>query len=453
MLQKLLKLLLVFTLSISSYAQVANQPNDLEVCDDDNDGFALFDLSILDAEVLGTQSAADFTVTYHETQSDADNDVNAISSPYTNVVSNLQTIYLRVEDINTDNAAMTTVNLIVNFIPMPTQPTPLELCDDDNDEIAAFDLTISNNQITAGNTTNWSVSYYESQMDAEMQLNPILTPTSYNNTYNPQTLFVTVTDVNTGCVGSTTVTLYVLPNPSGAMGIPSDLEKCDFNENETAEFDLTLNEGLINPSGEPFNITYFLSEADAFANTGVLATPDNFTNTTNPQAIYVRVESLVGCFAVTNFDIVVNPSPEVDLGMSEQNYCGFDSITLEAISPFADAYNWYKNGFILTGETSSTLIVTESDIYQVETFNTECGTSAFSELVTINFYEDAGSIEQQMITVTCEDILPDGSVNYDLDAMTSSLGYDDGFTVSYYTNLVDANQAENALVSPYNSFG
>tara|TARA_R110002033_G_scaffold167219_1_gene206254 strand:- start:2035 stop:4542 length:2508 start_codon:yes stop_codon:yes gene_type:complete len=343
------------------FAQVANQPSDLVVCDDDNDGFALFDLTVLNAQVLGAQSSIDYTVTYHETQTDADNDVNAISSPYTNIVSNVQTIYIRVEDINTDNAAMTTVNLIVNPIPSPTPSEllpALTLCDDTNtgDGIEIFDLT----------------------------------------------------------------------------------------ENE-----LIIINGEVGQS-----VSYYITEFDAFSDSNVISNPTQFSNFTSPQTIYVKVTSdTTGCFAVVNFDIIVNPSPEVDLGMSEQNYCGFNSITLEANSPFADAYNWYKNGFILTGETSSTLIVTESDIYQVQTFNTECGTSAFSELVTINLYEDAGTIEQQIITVTCEDILPDGSVNYDLDAMTSSLGYGDGFTVSYYGNLVDANQAENALVSPYNSFG
>lgn len=362
MTQKLLFFFL-FTFYITTiFAQVANQPSDLEVCDDDNDGYALFDLTVLDAQVLGSQSGIDYTVTYYETQSDAVTGTNPIASPYVNVVSGYQTMYIRVEENQTQNTALTTVNLIVNPVPMPNQPTPLEVCDDDNDEIAAFDLTISDNQITAGNT-NWAISYYESQMDAEMQLNPVLTPTSYYNTYNPQTLYVNVTDVNTGCVGFTTLTIRVLPSPSGAMGLPSDLEKCDFNENGTAEFDLTLNEGLINPSGEPFNITYFLSEADAFANTSVLATPDNFTNTTNPQTIYARVESLVGCFAVTNFDIIVNSLPELNLE-SSYTLCIGDTLVLDTgLSESDYSFQWENDGGLISGETQSFLTVSQPGFY------------------------------------------------------------------------------------------
>ena len=63
-------------------------PTALEVCDDDNDGFTSFDLTLKDAEILGGQVG--MSVTYHETQSDADNAVNALGSPYMNIVPSLQ---------------------------------------------------------------------------------------------------------------------------------------------------------------------------------------------------------------------------------------------------------------------------------------------------------------------------------------------------------------------------
>ncbi|WP_299107097.1 T9SS type A sorting domain-containing protein [uncultured Winogradskyella sp.] len=398
--QKLLFFFL-FTFSITTmFAQVANQPSDLVICDNDNDGFALFDLTVLDAQVLGSQSGIDYTITYHETQTEAITGANPIASPYGNVVSGYQTIHIRVEENETQNTALTTVNLIVNPVPIPTQTTPLELCDDDNDEIATFDLTINDNQITAGNA-DWSVSYYESQMDAEMQLNNILTPTSYDNTYSPQTLYVAVTDVNTGCVGFTTLTLYVLPNPSGAMGIPSDLEQCDYNNNVTAEFDLTINEGVINPSGEPFNITYFLSEADASANTGVLATPDNFINTTNPQTIYVRVEALEGCFAVTNFDLIINSLPELNLE-SSYTFCLGDTLVLDTeLSELDYSFQWATDSGPLPGETQPFLTVSEPGFYYV----------------TVVAFSGCGMVTTMVnvVEVVCTDIDNDGVIDADED--------------------------------------
>ncbi|WP_299892588.1 hypothetical protein, partial [uncultured Lacinutrix sp.] len=82
--------------------------------------------------------AAGLTVTYHETMSDAQNNVGAFASPYNNIVVNTQTIYVRVESatIATDCASFVELVLIVNPTPQITDPTPLEVCDNDADGFA-----------------------------------------------------------------------------------------------------------------------------------------------------------------------------------------------------------------------------------------------------------------------------------------------------------------------------
>ena len=136
---------------------------------------------------------------------------------------------------------------------------------------------------------------------------------------------------------------------------------------------------------------------------------------------------------------------------AEANVCGFNSVNIQTESPFADEYVWYKDGFVMPGETSSTLSVTESNNYQVQAFDNQCGAEALSQIVIVNLYQDAGTVDPQNITV-CDGPVADGSENFDLDALSTSLGLD-GFTVSYYTNTADANQAINAVPSPYNSSG
>jgi len=80
-------------------AQVANGPQVLEVCDDNNDGFVQFDLSSIDQSVLGGQAPASYTIAYFASQADADSATNPLPSNYTNT-SNPQTIYARVTDIS-----------------------------------------------------------------------------------------------------------------------------------------------------------------------------------------------------------------------------------------------------------------------------------------------------------------------------------------------------------------
>mgnify|MGYP003630626597 CR=1 FL=1 len=450
------KFLLVFALSITSYAQVANQPSPLNVCDDDNDGFATFDLTILDAEVLGTQNANDYTVTYHELLSHAENGIDAISSPYNNLIANALTLYIRLEENSTNNVAITTVDLFVNPTPIPIQPTPLEVCSIEglNNSFAIFDLTLKDDEITGGNS-NLYVTYHGTSADAANQVNPY--PTTYVNTSNPVTLFVAVTGLNTYCVGLTTLTLRVLPIPSPTpSGLIPDLGLCDDTNtgDNTETFDLTENEPLIYNGEVELSITYYVSESDAISANNAILDPTQFNNTVSPQTIYVKVTNdTTGCFALVNFNIIVDPEPEVNLGMSEQNYCGFDTVTLNANSPFADEFIWYMDGFLISGETSSALILTESGSYQVQTFNSQCGTSALSEPVSLNLYEDVGTINSQNLVEGCDNLLANGSVDFDLEALTASLGFGSGFTVSYYNNNNDANQAINTLSSPYNSFG
>ncbi|MGH1388490.1 MAG: T9SS type B sorting domain-containing protein, partial [Kordia sp.] len=71
------------------------------------------------------------------------------------------------------------------------------------------------------------------------------------------------------------------------------------------------------------SVQYYLSQADADSNTNPLASP--FTNTSNPQTIYARIENgTTGCFNVTNFNIVVSEAPEANT-VTPLEYCDTDN--------------------------------------------------------------------------------------------------------------------------------
>lgn len=146
----------------------------------------------------------------------------------------------------------------------------------------------------------------------------------------------------------------------------------------------------------------------------------------------------------------INPDPGVPDEILD--YCGFDSVTLEATTFYdVDDYIWYLDGFAIPGANSSTHIATESGTYQVQVLGGICDQSEvyLSALVEINFYDDPGNVEPQSIS-TCDITGGDGIGDFDLDALTESLGFGPDFTVSYYTTTDDANQAINAVSSPYN---
>ncbi|WP_353776810.1 choice-of-anchor L domain-containing protein, partial [Winogradskyella sp. 3972H.M.0a.05] len=131
-----------FELTISSLS-IPAVLTPLEECDDAvADGFTAFTLSDADAEVLGTQDPADYTVTYHETQADADANLNPLADGYVNTI-NPQVVYVRLETNNdTDCYNTTPLTLVVNPNPVATAPTPIALCDDDSDGFVEFDLSL-----------------------------------------------------------------------------------------------------------------------------------------------------------------------------------------------------------------------------------------------------------------------------------------------------------------------
>ena len=171
---------------------VANPASDLELCDEAIDGDATngivqnFDLESQTLVILGTQNPADFTVTYHLNEADTETGNNPISTPFTNTIRDLQTIFVRV----TNNATgcftnHTSFNVIVNPIPIANFVADLEVCDDNVDGSArnGFSQSIDLESQTAGilgtqDPTIHTITYHRSLADAQNGNNPLVSPYS-----------------------------------------------------------------------------------------------------------------------------------------------------------------------------------------------------------------------------------------------------------------------------------
>ena len=287
-------------------------PTPLEVCDDDTDEFAQFDLTSKEAEFLNGVSPAEVNISYYETQTDAENETNEIAVPadYTNL-SNSQVVWIRVAYNATGCEKITSLELIVNPLPVLVVPNPLLLCDDNapGNEQEAFTLEDRESQILNGQT-GLDVSYHLTQLDAEANDYALVSP--YENISNPQTVFVRVSNPATGCYDFTTLNLEVLPIPM--PNTPDNLEACDDNGSGNGQemFDLTTNEAFILHGELGVTPTYHEILTDAEQGINAIAYPTNYTNTdTSLQTLYVRVTNdITGCYAIVDFDVIVNPLPE-----------------------------------------------------------------------------------------------------------------------------------------------
>ncbi|MFC0603845.1 choice-of-anchor L domain-containing protein [Winogradskyella pulchriflava] len=287
------------------------QPSPLELCDVDNPGDEQepFTLEDANAEILNGQTG--ITLTYYETQQDADNGTSPIASPYINT-SNAQTIYIRGENDNTGCYSTVTLTLRVNPLPSPEQdPEPIEVCDDDNDGFAEFDLTIRTVAITNGES-DVVISYHETQEDAEMGDNPLSSPYT-NIVANSQMIYVRSESTLTGCYRLTlnTLELVVVASPE----VPTSLDPliiCDADADGIAQFDLTERDadilGIQNPAD--VTLTYHVNASDAQSGNNPIINVGNYTNTGNPQTIYVRLYNPTSdCYDTGEFELQVELPP------------------------------------------------------------------------------------------------------------------------------------------------
>nr|MDS1299834.1 hypothetical protein [Aequorivita sp. S2608] len=135
-----------------------------------------------------------------------------------------------------------------------------------------FDLTQREDQIRNGNT-DWTLGYYESYDDAVNEENEIVAPerTAYQNTANPQIIYVRTTNPDSKCFEIVELELVVNPLPDASAPV-SDYIICSPDNSGIGIFDLTtkIPEILGEQSAPPFAVSFYLDPDDAENQTGAI---------------------------------------------------------------------------------------------------------------------------------------------------------------------------------------
>ncbi|MGH1386577.1 PKD domain-containing protein, partial [Kordia sp.] len=302
-----------FDLVLNPEPTVTMPPN-MVVCDDaSNDGTEIFDLTTQIPIILGTQDPADFTISFHGNQADADANANPLATMYPNVTPN-DLIVVRVED-NTSNCVSTTqFNVVVDVLPIANAVANITVCDDDtNDGTESFDLTALNVQVLGTqNPALFTITYHSSQVDADAGTN--LLPSPYSNTNQCEQIFVRIENINnTTCFDTTNFEICVDYQPTAVQ--PANMVVCDdATNNGTETFDLTTQIPIIlgTQNAADVNINFHTTQADANTNMNPIATPGSYTNMNLTDTIYVSVTSTDptnSCATTTSFEVTVNPLP------------------------------------------------------------------------------------------------------------------------------------------------
>src|SRR5690606_12331261 len=155
-----------------------------------------------------------------------------------------------------------------------------------------FDLTESNALIyrSIPDTTNYIITYHNTLLDAENDTAAIGTANAYDGT-DGEVMYARLDYLGSDCFDTASFTLNIIDEP--IINPVLDMELCDDASNDgLEEFDLELQTpGILGSQpAANFEVTYYTSFADADAETNAITSP--YQNISNPQPIYVRLESL-----------------------------------------------------------------------------------------------------------------------------------------------------------------
>ena len=313
----------IVTITLFSIPEIIGIYN-METCD--VVGIESFDLSEVTLQINPLN-----TITFHLTEDDAINNVNPIADPqnFINTI-NPQTIFVRVDNGNCFDIAQFTVTVEICLLP---------------DAI----ITIEN-ELNACRLRELIIDYKVENLGTAPL--PALTPIALyiDNQLIAQSQTQSEIAVNNFELGSIQVFLdesfsetftiqLVVDDQGDGVGVVEELDETNniFETNvafssinpipdlptillcnqgfDSATFDLTTQNDLI--SADTNNvITFFTNEVDALDYTNPIENPSQYSNTSNPQTIFVRLDTDI-CFTIASFIIAVeNCEPWIPEGFS-----------------------------------------------------------------------------------------------------------------------------------------
>ncbi len=344
-----------------------NEIQDLLICLPPVNEFDI-NLRTNDSFVLGTQNPNNFNVDYFLTEADANAGTNAIENPEnfginaTELQSENLTVWIRVEEALTGNAQTFVTSSFeigiadpnLNFV-IPT----LNACEAEDTSLATFNLTeVENTVYQFNDASGYSVTYFQTEADAEANLNPITNPSAFISTSTPFWIRLS-SSFDQSCFTTKEVNAEIYPQPEINQLV--DLSSCgDFTGSQT--FDLTsITPTSVNtPNPGITSINFFYNESDAEANLNPITNNlDNYVipNGITSQNIFVRLtnnEDNGGCFVIDSFNLSIN-NVEIPNEINDLFFCSDDTAV--------------ENGFNLTSQNTSIFGANQSDLnYSINYF-------------------------------------------------------------------------------------
>lgn len=326
------------TLTLSPVPVVTAEINKIRnnICDNNNDGTEIFDLTQLNSEIYsGTKPA---TIQFYQNYDPATGSFSGfIFSPDQFSVSGNSTVYAEVRFSGEACFSASKITISTNFLPgiNLNQNAVLKICDFDFNLQESFDMTLATPQIfdqsvNSVQLANISITYHKNKFEAEAGVNPL--SSTQVTMLSEETFWARFQD-QFGCYSVAPILLKTYLPPKA---LNSSIVVCDDNLDGNFEVNLTAHQINMVSSISADNIfSFYLSQSDALAGANPIINPDNFTMNPFPPQLWVRVENIPGCMDVAQITFaqgtpltLLNAGPFQILDVCDEGNDGAETINL-----------------------------------------------------------------------------------------------------------------------------
>ncbi len=245
--------------------------------------------------------------------------------------------------------------VIVHPLPSLAPNTTMQQCDAENDGIAYFNLNNINDKIINQNY-GYSFTFYNNSNDAQLGINEIQNPELYENTTNPEQIFVKIVS-DAGCENIVDFFIEAVHNDIEQVNSYPSCEDSDgIERNGEALFDFEFKkQDIINQLNLPSTsiISFYYNYQDALTKINDI----NGTIISPSMTLWVRVDDEnFDCNGIGTFDIIVNTP--VNLNIKDKYViCGNEEEIILDGGLSNDYWEWknYITGEILSNTREFTI--------------------------------------------------------------------------------------------------
>lgn len=448
----------------------ATDTGDFALCDNNEDStdsldFNLFIIENTIANNLGVVNGLteEISVTFYQSEEDRTNG-NSLDKSILFSSLNPQVLYIRIDD--GECIEETEITLIINPI-LSFKDTTILYCDDNDDGLASIDLESLDDTITGGDS-NYEVTYFENEQDAEDNNTANQLPRFYANTNSTERLFARITTPGiSGCSTVNPFQIEILTAPS--VTPPSNIVECDNYDSVVDGFVIVnlnnkINEIVSNREG--LDIDFFTSFDDADNKTNEIPESERDAYNTDTQTIYVRVEDIVSdtnCYTIVPFEASINTEPvisdDIFIQICKDDGTDVADFILSEIDDEVLNGQLGKEVFYFEDSTFTTPI-DKNNVYQ----NTSREQTIYLRVENVT---DATCFETGLISLRvspapiynplidyliCDDSSNDGRHTFNLDEKAAELRQGlvgDNLNISFHRTFDEADSNANPLPSNY----